>query len=756
MSASHDELLRQMQQQPDSDSDDDIAPPPPPSAYMQTIRCCTPQSRLSCRSHHALCSSFFLDCVSGEDEPPPPPQMLDDEDEEPLSPAPPEPNSLPATASESAIRAASVSRSSTSSSNFEAPSAVTPPTQAAPIATVSPLRAASTPSPTSASSSSSPAPTPVPVPAVAPASAAVKSIPPPPAEVERSFNRPSFSPISSPLSTNSLPTPTSTSSVRQFRLASASPPEDDGPENDGTAASMLTSAQDLGAMKSFSTSLTHNFSGVAAQVEVGAYATKRAASFLKKFAAAQDEYARTVGKLLAHEHVKLSKLQGDGMKVANKTWAAFLELMGRYTKSCAAESAEIVSQAAGPLGDTFLMLEEKRKEILQEERKCSLEMVRAREEVSKTLSHTVKLLDEAKLAVAHEKGAKSGTMGGGAGGFFKQLAAAVGKKPQELIKDATKSSQLYTAAIAQANKRQSRYIEQDMPKLFCDLQLLEKRRLDSVKARLTKFHASTAKFALERASILEVVRTTVELMNSRADIATFIQDQLYEHGTPIPRPPFAYDLPCTPADIEAGRLEGNPNSVFRSTLQHCMNLLPENSKHLDVPLILPTLINRIRELNGFTELGIFRISVSKEELDATRQQIDAGNYNVCNVHNAHVCAALLKDWIRLLAEPVIPSTPFYQQAIDAVAGAKQPSSLSDPVAAASSTFVTLTPAQQAAGVAKVFSALPALNQRVLKQIALMAREISEPKNAEISKMTVDNLGQLYTHPCSLQTLTRVC
>jgi len=437
----------------------------------------------------------------------------------------------------------------------------------------------------------------------------------------------------------------------------------------GTAASLLTSASDLGSAKSFAGSLTHNFPGVASQVETGAYATKRAASFLRKLSAAQDEYAKHVNRLVAHEIAKLPRLSHDGMKVAAKSWAAFLELFGRLAKSHATEAAEILAQAASPLNDSFLGLEVSRKEILSAERTCSMEMVKAREEVSKTLAHTVKLLDEARAAIGGEEEKKKAGNAKTASSFFKTLAAAVGKKPADLIREANKSSLQYQAALGNANKRQEKYVGTDLPRLFSDMQMLERRRLDTVKARLASFAKISVAHATERADVLKTIQTALSQMDAKHDISTFIQDQLWEHGQPVPPTPFSYDLPCTPADIEQGRLEGNPNSIFRSTLQHCMELQKSDAHcqaaKLDVPRIVPALVNRIRELGGVTELGIFRISVSKEDLDSLRRQLDEGNYNLNNVRNPHCCAALLKEWLRLLQEPVIPSEQLYQQAIEA-------------------------------------------------------------------------------------------
>lgn len=188
----------------------------------------------------------------------------------------------------------------------------------------------------------------------------------------------------------------------------------------------------------------------------------------------------------------------------------------------------------------------------------------------------------------------------------------------------------------------------------------------------------------------------------------------------------------SPADIDAGRLEGNPNSVFRTTLQHVMELQKNcndaTAKSMDIPRLIPALITRIKELKGFTELGIFRISVGKDDLDNLRKQIDSDfNYNFTNIRNAHICAAMLKEWLRSLNEPIIPTEPFYAQAIESVKGANN----------------------NVAAIGKLFENLPSLNQKILKELALMVREISDPRSVELSKMSVENCAIVFA-PCFLR------
>jgi hypothetical protein len=530
------------------------------------------------------------------------------------------------------------------------------------------------------------------------------------------------SPLSSPYSAASpAASPSSLSLSAPLHL------EDDGfASPTAQSASQLTAAQDLGSAKSFASSLTHNFLGVSAQVEIGSYAAKRCASFLKKMALAQEEYSRNISKLLLHEQTKLAKLSGDHMGVANKTWLAIQEIYARVAKNHLAEAAEVSLQVVAPLVEFHVAQEERRKEILQEERKISLEMAKAREEVSKGLVACTRLLDEAKKLQAEANEDRKTQASGEKTGFFKSLSMKVGRKPETVLKEAGKAASTYQTSILTANKRQARYLEQDLPKLFGDMQSLEKRRLDTTKQRLLKFHSTAASFAAERAAMMDELKKAVDLNNSTQDIKEFIEEMLYEHGPSHSVRQFSYELPCTPNDIESGRLEGSPNSIFRATLEHCMELQRASTdaaaSRMDIPRILPTLITRIRELGGYTELGIFRISVGKDDLDALRKQIDIdGNYNVANVKNAHICAALLKEWLRLLAEPLIPTEVFYQQAIDSVKG---------------SSGASFNPAL----IMKLYDNLPVLNQKILRELSLMVRDISEPTNAEKSKMNVENLA----------------
>ena len=697
-----------------SDDEDDFVPPPPPQQQSGEARERQEREREMLdsegrqqnrsQSHHPPKHVMFVFRDDDSSLPPPPPP-----EEEHVIDSSPSPN-LPDTVGRFSLTSPPSTRSTSASTGEYLASLSAATNDSVAPATRNPLGSMPSFSSSTGSISSSP-----PV--------AHHDLPRPPSR-SSSVSSSSVQPHLSPKSVSSSGSSFSPDDVDDSISISASASSSNPLSLQRQSASHLTAAQDLGSGKSFASSLTHNFVGVSAQVEIGSYAAKRCASFMKKLSLAQEEYAKNLQKLLQHEQTKLSKLSQDHMSQHHKSWVSIQDIFAKLVKSHLSEAAEIQLNVVAPLQEFYLQQEDHRRDILQEERKVSLEMVRARDEVHKSLLAVTKLVDEARrlqsdVTKAQATGEKQG--------FFKSLTMKVtGKKPEEVIKEASKAAIVYQTSILTANKRQQRYLEQDLPKLFNDMQASEKKRLDVIKQRLLKFSTTATHFTRERLTHYTDLNQVISSTDADHDLHEYIEELLYESGPPPTTPrPFVYELTCSPTDIEAGRLEGNPNSIFRTSLEHCMELQKNANTNSDVPRIVPTLIQRIRELNGCTETGIFRLSVGKEDLDQLRKQIDVDqNYNLANVANPHICAALLKDWLRFLTDPLIPTEPFYQLAIESVKG-------------------TTGMQYDRTAIMKIYEALPSINQRILKHLADLVKEISNPSNVEKSKMNVENLAIVF-------------
>eukprot|EP00466_Bigelowiella_natans_P020574 jgi/Bigna1/61642/fgenesh1_kg.24_\ len=128
------------------------------------------------------------------------------------------------------------------------------------------------------------------------------------------------------------------------------------------------------------------------------------------------------------------------------------------------------------------------------------------------------------------------------------------------------------------------------------------------------------------------------------------------------------------------------------------------------------MIEAIRKLGGFTVEGIFRLSAKKDDLVRLRKQFDQGIYAVKET-SPHVPAGLLKQWLRELAEPLIP-TEKYAEAIEI---ARSKPELQD--------------------VQNFVEKLPGINLNVLKHISSMAKEIAA--QSAVNKMTFSNLAIVF-------------
>lgn len=472
-------------------------------------------------------------------------------------------------------------------------------------------------------------------------------------------------------------------------------------------------------LKSFASALLpHNFDIVSDQVESGAYSVKRIASFLRKFCTMEEEHARKIQTALAHESSKVMKLSDDHMKIVTSSWAEVQRQFEKLTRQISQTASRVMIDVVVPLQEFHTASEEKRKLLLAEERKASAEMAAARDAVVKGLMQCDKLVQSAKEVAEKEK-KDAATKKKGAAAIFSRMTAAVTKSAKTLTDQSYDAAIRYQASISQANRRQTLYLDTDLPKIFNAMQTLEQSRLDVIKLRLTRFMTIQHEGQAARTEIIEAMGREISELSTERDMVTFIDDWVREHGPPLPSQPYVYGLQCTPDDIKSGRLEGsNPHSVFRTNLEQVMLIQKENYPTLDYPAILKVLIQSIKAQGGFQAEGIFRLSVSKTELDELQAQFEQGNYEI-KASSPHAPAALLKAWLRSLTDPLVPPE-LYNEAIECAKDKDSPASK----------------------VLAIFNKLPPITRKVVEHLAWICQEISE-KNQETTRMNMENLAIVF-------------
>ena len=114
-------------------------------------------------------------------------------------------------------------------------------------------------------------------------------------------------------------------------------------------------------------------------------------------------------------------------------------------------------------------------------------------------------------------------------------------------------------------------------------------------------------------------------------------------------------------DIDQSRLQIFRPSMFGGTLREILDIQKEKFPARRLPWILTTLTDQIIQLNGLGTEGIFRIPADFDEVTSVKCRFD--QWESSNPTDAHVPAALLKQWLRELYIPLIPDAATYDDAI---------------------------------------------------------------------------------------------
>ncbi|KAJ1794046.1 hypothetical protein LPJ59_004617, partial [Coemansia sp. RSA 2399] len=85
---------------------------------------------------------------------------------------------------------------------------------------------------------------------------------------------------------------------------------------------------------------------------------------------------------------------------------------------------------------------------------------------------------------------------------------------------------------------------------------------------------------------------------------------------------------------------------------------PELVTKAGLPRILEQLVGLIIGLGGESTEGLFRIPGDADSVALARLQIEAGNPDFGAIHDPNVPASLLKEWLRDLAEPLVPESQY--------------------------------------------------------------------------------------------------
>ena len=495
----------------------------------------------------------------------------------------------------------------------------------------------------------------------------------PPLTARASYPVASINPSAS--SSASLSPPLSSSTASLFPVSLTSPV----PSNVTTAASTVPSlsspASSPSSAATFSSHLRHAFEPVSRQSTTSVYSTKRLASLLKRLAILDETYIRDTSKTSAIEEAKRNKPPNggcyDGLEASRRGWDELDRMLKVREASGLNYCDRVMREVVLPLLEFYQEAEERRKRLVDDEKRATADMNRYTEEVARNLSQCVKLVTQAKQQL-HEESESSGSGGGalGVGNMKLTLTKHFRQSVQTITANAVKAARAYNDSVVAANSRQQRYVKEEMPALFGGLEAIERGRLALMKDKMLHWTDLQIATLTQQLTQLQQARRDIEQhMDVEASVQSFIATTVSQHGRGSELKPYVYQLGVSIRDMEEGRLEPPvPTAptmslgVFGVPLSVLMEREEERAADSDtfdghhplVPHVVRACEERLSTPAALATEGIFRISIPKPQLEQLRTAIDREEYDAITTHsNPHAAACVLKDFLRSLPHPLI-------------------------------------------------------------------------------------------------------
>ena len=571
-------------------------------------------------------------------------------------------------------------------------------------------------------------------------------------------------------STRPSPSHTPTPSITILPSSSSSPTPHHGPPSRasspfGTLSAPLTPARSSarsttpstprtptggGAALSFH-ALTHLYEHIVEQCECGVYTVRRLSSVLSKLCQQQWDYAQRVQKLLDAESAKHAEgFAQDHMRSCVAAWEQGLDTLRASCIHLLQLSARVSSEVVSPLNDLHAHALQRMAEVARDKKKADTEMAQAHSAVQTEHASCVRLLAQIDAMREDGKAFTSATLAPSSkpssllSKLQKKLEHVTLSTPAALNEKLLTQAGKYQRAIDAANARQQQYLQADLPAALSSLEAVERQRLSCMSQTLGHLAGVTEQWLPEERGILEGLCTASKAMSAEGDVRCLVQGFLHLHGPAPSATVYAYNLACSPADIRAGRYEGsNPNSAFHTTTAHALEVQPAICDGLRVPRVLAEAVAAVRRNDGLASEGIFRLSPSKAQFDEAKAAVESGDYSVLERCDAYVSAALIKDWLRSLTEPVIRDS-LYEEAVAAAKAS---------MAVGQGGSGGTAPGSAGGDVQVVFDKLEGVSQDVLRVVAAVVREATSGRNKS-NKMSVSQHSAHISLAAAMLALTR--
>jgi hypothetical protein len=288
-------------------------------------------------------------------------------------------------------------------------------------------------------------------------------------------------------------------------------------------------------------------------------------------------------------------------------------------------------------------------------------------------------------------------------------AAVIDEKTQNLSED-------YIAAVDEVNRIQSDFFNRDVSELQDHFEFVEKSRIELIQAQIGIFTDSYRNFSGKISENMRELEKNVGTLNPQAELLAYCQT--VDRSGQLLFQKVEYELPWS-KEKHKGKSSSKTDGILSYSLQNLMSIEKATNPDAKVPQLFTALLDGIRYHNGFKTEGLFRISPGVTDLDALRNDINAGIYNI-DVLDAHVPAAMLKEWLRELPDPLIPRE-LYEGCIN----------------------IARCETQNIESYIEIIAKTDEANRNVIIELIEFIKEMAKPEHEEHTKMGLKNLAIVF-------------
>ncbi|EFA74955.1 RhoGAP domain-containing protein [Heterostelium album PN500] len=444
----------------------------------------------------------------------------------------------------------------------------------------------------------------------------------------------------------------------------------------------------------FSENLWEGFDLLCKRTENDLQQSKNILMFFKKRAELEDQHAKKLEKLA-------SKLigQNDSLEVSttNNGWKKIVNSTYFESEQHQTFNGSILNKVCQPFQAMIKDMESKRKKIVNDGTRLRVDMKGMIEALKKSQTKYEKVSKELELTRLELKDLREQP-------DTASDIAKLEKKKERLELEQAQNDDEYKEQIKATNDFQNLYNTELMPKILNDFEHFMVTHIHLTRTYWVNWTKIINDLPPVYSQSYEGVKRLIDQVDNQNDVQDFIKknmmkkvvgtafqyepyvegklqkksgwntktlrDQFFSKSSTKKEDPMSPNTSVTNLYKPSVKEPLLPTASYGVSLEELMIKQRDTHPTLEVPRVLVVLAEVICKLKGHVQEGIFRVPGIVSSIKEYRLQIDRANFDLSAIDDVRTPAALFKQWLRDIPEPIIPLS-LYQNCIENPAGSME-------------------------------------------------------------------------------------